>query len=482
MSNGNTFLLSLMAEVYSPKNSLFVLHDTPRVGGTNEISILGADTITQMTGPLFSYLLGVGVPAAMFVLFFLIWAFSLLCTRCCCEGRCCGKQIRVFVFVVFCSLSLLGWFLGLIGNSNVTAGFNAMLAAVDSVQGLGEQAINLTTQTTEFTKTMFQLSLDMETQCQNPNISFPFSNITGPLNDSINTVSGPTNGIVSRIEGINSEIDKHISLVVDYIKWREVGTMIVLIVVLVVLSIFMVSTALREAKSIPESLRCCMRCASKSTSWIVFILGFILLLVLWIMVVVIHIVATVGADFCVPDVNSNLNRIGAEALNMPTAQVCTSSGFDILCFYQTCAGSNPLGVFTQNIENFNTQGLSELKNFTQQLESINVTVSSACYNSIDAFEDASGDINKLVNSSLNLISCPRVNSVYADVLYDGICNGMVDGLYFTYVSLIIGGTFMMLAMTTFMTFDFDREEEDQVYEAQVISVQNETGKPVESKF
>ena len=456
------------AREYVASSGLMTVHGTARIGGINYISTEGSGEISSMSGPLYNYLIGLVVPAVVMIIFFIVWGCTLLCAKICCKGKC-SKNVALTFFVTFCCLSLLGWALALGGNVNTTHGVNAMLNGVSAVQGLSLKVVNLTKDASAFSENMLVLSTNMTTSCSNDEVDFPIEEITNALNGAIDSSVGD-DGLVAQAEDFNNQVDDGKDMIVEYVSWREYGTMIVIVVTMVVLTIFMVSTALRVMDSTPEQCRPFVKCSSRSTSCIVFIFGILLLLIIWIFVAIIHVIVTAGSDICAPNVNTNINILANELINEEFSRddPCLSSDFrdstaGIICFYQTCEGTNQLEDLTGPIRDQAADAETALRDFKDELNNNEDAINSVadlqvCFDSMDRFLNGSLEIFTLIDKALNLTECPEINPVYAALLYDGFCNGLVDGLVFTYVSCILAAVFMMLAMSIFRIFDFNKYE------------------------
>lgn len=461
--------MAYQAIQYQPTAGLVSIHSTARLLGTNQITTEGASSIGQMSGPLYNYAVGVVVPAVIMIIMFVIWLISLCCAKLCCKGTC-SKNVALLSFNVACVLSIIFWAVALGGNVNTTKGFNAMLDGVGAVQDLATKVSTLSKDTTNFTSNMLFLAQDMNVSCANPNVSFPFDGIIDGLQGSLQAVNGSGGGVVGTMDGYNNLINSYKSLIQQYIQWREVGTMIVIIVTMVILTMFMVSTTLRVLDSTPEACRPCARCSSRGTSCVVFLFGILLLLIIWIFVAIIHVIVTIGADMCVPSPSANINRLAFEVINNTFGQVgdpCESASFrdssaGIICYYQTCNGTNKLGDLLSPISNNTQFSQDQLDNFRTQLNDtitqFNVTVNATCFESMDRFVNSTGAINGIVDRALNITTCPEINPVYAAFLYSGFCNGLIDGLTLTYAACIVAMVFAMLAMSIFRIFDFQLYE------------------------
>lgn len=472
--------MNFTAAVYTPTQGLVTLHSAVRVRGVNSLTAEGVTDITATSGPMFDYLVGVAVPAAVMIVFFVGWVFSLICGKICCKG-CCGKNVALLLFTAACCMSLVGWAMSLAGNVETTKGVGAMLDGITAVQNYARRVQNLTTDAGNFASGLVTLANTMNVECTNDaNITFPLDDITGGLNDTINTALGDS-GFSGQINQINRDADRYKDLVVQYVAWRETGTMVVIVVTMVILTIFMVTTVLRVMDSTPEQCRPCLRCSSRGTSCIVFLFGILLLLIIWIFVAIIHVIATVGADLCVPSINSNLNRLINEAVNKDyttDGDPCLNSTFrnssiGVVCYYQTCEGVNKLAELTDPIRTGSQSSADFLGDFRITLnDSItfgNTTVLSAnCFPSMDNFVQGTRGISTLVNRALDLTTCPEINPVYASFLYSGLCNGLFGSLAFTYITAIIAAAFMMMAMSIFRIFDFASYEEGRLPEGEIV--------------
>ncbi|KAH9251561.1 hypothetical protein BASA81_010600 [Batrachochytrium salamandrivorans] len=463
------------AVAYIPKPSLETIHSIARVMGVNTISVLGIDQITTNTdSPLVSYVVGLVVPAVIMVLFFLVWMCTLCCSRCCCKQRR-AKRLCMLVFCLACSSSILAWILGLVGNSSATNGFNAVITGLEAVQGLAGGVVTISNDVDALGLTMQNLTTTMELACDNPYVAFPGAAIASQVNDAISQVSTSTAGLVQQLNDVDVQLSSVIVLVVPYLSWRETITLIILVLLLVIVSVFFISTFIRESQLAPRCLEKTTRLSSKTTSCVLFVFGILLMLLLWIVVAVVHVILTTGADICAPDVNANVNRLLSEVTtpNTPVAvgdnacldpQFLSSQMGQILCYYQTCEGLNPLlGGQTIDITNGSVVAHEMVNNFEAEVRAqvppSDIHEFEACFASAHEFANETDKFVALVETALGVVTCEQINPVYAVLLYNGFCNGLVDGLYFFYVSSILGMVFLMLAMSIYRTFDHPDEQQ-----------------------
>ena len=61
-------------------------------------------------------------------------------------------------------------------------------------------------------------------------------------------------------------------------------------------------------------------------------------------------------------------------------------------------------------------------------------LSQACLADIGNFSAQVGNITNVVTNALSILDCSNINPVYTSLLYDGFCNGMIDGLYVRFIN------------------------------------------------
>jgi len=194
-----------------------------------------------------------------------------------------------------------------------------------------------------------------------------------------------------------------------------------------------------------------------------------------VFVAIIHAIVTVGADLCVPSPNSNINRLIGEVTNQqpPGSDPCldptfSASSVGVICFYQNCTGPNLLRDIVSPITVDTGGANSALSDFQTTIQNNHAVVSPQCFPSISLFFNQTAKIDTLIQSAVDITLCSNLNPVYAKFVYGGFCEGLVNGLVFTYVSCIIAAVFMMLAMSMFRIFDFHKYEEGRLPEAYVV--------------
>lgn len=462
------------AVAYVPKPSLETIHSVARVMGVNTLSVLNINQMMANPGdsPVVSYVVGLVVPAVIMVLFFFVWMCTLCCSRCCCKQRR-AKRLCMLVFCLACSCSILAWILGLAGNTSATNGFNAVITGLEAVQGLAGEVTTISNDVDLLGLSLQNLTDVMEQTCNNSYVAFPGTAIASQVNDAITQVSSSTSGLVQQLNDVDAQLSAGLLLVVPYLSWRETITLIILILLLVIVSVFFLSTFIRESQMAPQCLDKTARLSSKTTSCVLFVFGILLMMLLWIVVAVVHVILTAGADICAPDVNASVNRLLSELTtpNTPLAvgtDACSDAQFlaspvgQILCYYQTCQGVNPLlGGQTIDITNGSVVAHEMVDAFEAdvraQVPPAEIYQFEPCFASAHEFANETDKFAGLVESALGVVTCEHINPVYASLLYNGLCNGLVDGLYFFYVSSILGMVFLMLAMSIYRTFDHPDE-------------------------
>lgn len=331
--------------------------------------------------------------------------------------------------------------------------------------------------------------------------------IKQPFQSALVAIDDLFPSLVNTVGNAKIQVYTTINEVNGYLYWRETGTMIVLICLVVLLFAFLCITVFRVLQLHPEQISRCTHCmvmVSKTYSWIIFILGLLLLFIAWVFIALIHVMGTLGGDLCLPNVNTNLNRLIGPFIDPTTTTTVggdpclapTNEAMQGLCYYQTCSGVNPLeSLFAQvpnitavigdsvpevnvtemvqhALPNFNLTEIAQYQNLTDLVDQYNFTdrVHDAqelqvfqdlvvCTESLNAFLATTQlGLQGSVTMFTDLLDCEqRVNPMYARILYDGFCNGFVDGLYNSYVSFIIASVMMMLAFTVYRIFEFGNE-------------------------
>jgi len=455
---------------YTPIPSLAPIHNTVRILGSNKITVLGLDEVGHRQGPLYAYAIGVIVPAGLMIVCFFIWMFSLYCVQLCFRGKC-SKDLALVFFVLSGTFSIAAWVAALIANGNTTNGLNEMLLGVEAVQGLADAIIEISNNATQIANQSLALANSLSVYCANNRTNVPSQQLISGLESAIKAANG-NSGVISQLTTINDDFNTYKTEVVQYLSWRYTGSMIVFIVTIVVLFFFLLTTALRVMTSTPQACRHCVRFSSRGTSCLVFVFGILLLLIIWIFLALIHVIVTVGADLCLPNVNTNVNILIAQlSQSWPNeTDPCSYPSFansqdGVLCFYQDCAGPNFLENLVSPIFFNSNLSVSQALQFEQALGNATLANPYMCNATIYEFFDKVDGILLLVDVAIEALSCPIVNPVYAFFIYSGFCNGLVGGLVFTYISVICASVFMMLCICLFRIFEFHRYEDGVLPEA-----------------
>lgn len=495
-----------MVEVYVPSPSLVAMHGSARILGVSEITLAGYQDFTNLDSPLYKYAVGVLVPALLMVVVFLLWTCALVCQKCC-KRMCCpeltlrqqaGSQTQTLVgFALCCVASIVAWGIGLQANVNATAGFNRFLLGVQDleqyvVHGLDEMD-GIRNAVAGIAELADQAVLDCSQFGAFGQQPLPFDQAVVDIDQTLSSVK-------QQVYDVTAQLDSGILLATGYLQWREVGTMIVLILLVVLLSLFLLITVLRVRWFLhPEEMTWRVTCLvnlSVSYSWIIFLLGVLLLLVAWVFLALIHVLGTLGSDVCVPNVDHNLNRLYASLADPafvaggdPCAAPSPNAIVSTLCYYQTCQGEDPLGNLLGQFPNVSAVYTAEPLNLTQIVEQalpgFNLTLLqgidsvddfnytalpdpamvqifeniSLCFHSVHGLLDnATSSLNHTQAKLEELLHCElAIHPLYANVVHSGFCNGFVDGLYWTYVSFLVGAVMMMLAFSVYRVLEFSGE-------------------------
>jgi hypothetical protein len=539
--------------VYVPASGIKTMHEGPRIGGVNEFSLKEVDKLSGMDGTAYWYVVGIVVPIVVIAISVPIWCCSLCCVgKMCCKAQHSSKNTALLIFVIGTGTSIIGWLLGIVASGIATGGLNAFVSGIRGVQGLGQTIIESSLGTKVYTTAMNAQADVMDGECNNnPTVPFPGQKIKSQV-ASIDALVGATNsdkGMVGQIKKFVDLMDDILARTVQYIDWQSYVIISSMSVIAAIVAIFMVATVLRVMDNTPEKCQPVARVTGKSSAVVVFCCGMLVMAICWVLVCVIHFLATFSSDLCVPSPNYQIDRLfyentkytfkipfGRRVLGMaydddggdgrntggdyltpsqedvqqanqhhqhemtvsnsllrgvrrlqgttasPTASATgcddpkfRSSMFGMLCYYQDCIGQNDWLLGLANpIKAQSTETADELDTFKANVAAVGGTLTPECSADIASFQNKTRGVNSLVDDSVGVVACYRVNPIYAAFMYDGFCNGLVNGLYFLYVAMIIGCVFLMLAMSVYRAFDFGsyqegRKPDEWVEEGQVYS-------------
>ena len=514
---------------YEPVPGLKSLHESARLYGVNSLDVSGGFSFTGvnsfMEGPLGRYFIGVLAPAIVMILIAVIWLISLCCTRCCCKGGCGGKNVALTIFTIACAMSFAGWILGIIASSMAVTGLMNMVNGVQGVTNIMSDVRRTGADAVNITDALLVRTNDMSSTCATTTTTFPAASLSQSLNDVKSQIN---NSLLPQIATYDDKIRSYFDLVRAYIQWVNPVLLSFMSVMAAMTALFFFGTAFRVMERTPERCHAVATCTSKFSAVFVFCFAILLMVLLWIIVAIVHVLITLGADVCYPSINTNLNRIIAQAaggslgsisgngngngngnnnngrlllaLDEADTEAVTVAAADaaarlvhvadaaanfwdpsrrqlayngtgdpcvedpsfatgvgsILCYYQRCTGRNEIAELTNPVRSATSTTTNTLNNFVQDVQAQGGVYAdpARCVSSIAAFTNETTNVNGFVGRTLDYASCAYINPIYANLMYGGFCNGLIGGMYFLYVSVIMALSSLMLAMSVYLVFDF----------------------------
>ncbi|KAH9251560.1 hypothetical protein BASA81_010599 [Batrachochytrium salamandrivorans] len=490
----------LASAAYVPFSPLFPPHtNTPPQ--TNIATLRGASTMKVGDGsPVMVYLGGIVAPAIIMIVFFLIWVCCLSCVKLVFKTNR-HRKLCLAIFTVASLLSILGWVIGLAGNSGSTQAFDQVSDGLVRVQTLLGGIIQTSNGTANLASGVSQMTVAVVGYC-NANSAFttPYDRTADATRMTyVQAYALSPDAVIDSVGNLATQLDKLVDTLEPLLAWRETAAAVILALLLASVLVFFPCTVMRETRCAPNALAKTVRLSSKGSSMVLFFFGILLLLLLWIVIAIVHVIVTAGADVCAPDVNYSLNRILAESYFTNTSleeiremdfchnatYLAAKSTHATACYYQTCSGPNGLqtafttaaGLFTQtqaNLAAFKAQYLADAVVQAGVLASPALAGADAlCKQYLDyTIGNATYGI-AVATSGNGLVSCDVVNPAYSKIVYNGMCNAIIDYMYMFYLSSILGSLSLMIALMAFRTFQFvdpkTVEQNGQMANGQVVS-------------
>jgi len=462
-------------EKYENPKALEILHNSFRVRGDNDFNI-PADGNFQLSvdDPSVEYFIGIAAGPLIALIVFVIWCFALLCVKCCRDRcACCGNKGAVIFFTGFMALSCFGWFYSISGSARASSGVSTLLDSSDSLTGLLQEVETEINEALSFTTLISTAINNSDLSCEDVFLaagqSFPISNLTELNNGADFSLSNITGDITDA----QASFDEIVDQARPYLDRWQYAYIIVVSCVIALTVLFTLATLWRVADWLPGSDSRFAGCLGKTSSWIFFTIGILLLLLLWIIIFILAVVSTAGADLCTPNPSANLNRFLEEILqNDLNGTLCDTTPYSYLCYYQTCVGSNPLELDVLEPEALvedlvgQVDELSSLINDTITTAMVPIPNSDECIEAVQNISTLAGNIPNEIQDVIDAISCPNVNEIYNEIVNQGLCRDTMGGIAVAWISLALGAASLMAALLTYRIFEFDK---DEFMEAQVAS-------------
>lgn len=419
---------------------LSVINGSPRIVGDNDITVIGdVSTIPSFSldHPLYKYGAGLLTPLYFMVFTLIVWSIYN-CVTCCVDLRCFKNSALIPPLVVTSVIFIITLSLATVGMSMFTSGIEEMFQAVDDLITLIDAVLLYGGNIGSHADSAMLLIQAAETPC---NATFPsFAEDVTTLKNTIQEIDDSVEPIKDAMKDLEDQFNSYVNMV-------EIAVISLTIVLYVTLSFYVATSITRVYK--PEWKF--NRYANKTVGVVVNTVGITAIFLTGIVVSLIAAGALAGSDLCVPGVDPTFNKLIA---NMDTSvtpsTLCSTSPYDLLCYYQTCEGGDPLGPEYTNIET----AMIDFQTAVQDLIDGIPGASETCVAELTAAKDKFGEIGTELLYIKGSLSCTVLNPVYRRLMDKVLCQEIIKGLAAVYVLGYTAVITFLVVLTVQFLLDF----------------------------
>lgn len=410
-------------------NLLKTIHSSARVIGDN--NILAAGDLTNMDSfsldnPVIEYGAGLLTPLYFMFLVVLFWTI-ICCVGCCVDFKCFKNQALIpamivtgILFVAFLSLVTWGVSLTTEGVDNMWKGINDLLDIVTSVLGYTSNIITHL----DSGQTLLGVASTVCLEGQ-PNGTPTFPSLTADIDQmkaTIQDMNDSMEPVRDAMKDLESDFGNYIQMVTTSVT--------ALSIVLYLAVVFFVGTSTVRAYRPKWSVN---RFVNKTVSIVVLTVGIIVILLLAVVSCVMAAAALAGSDVCIPGVDATVNGVITNIDNTVTpATFCSTSPYDLLCYYQTCEGGDPLAQDYTSIETAQI----DLRGYIQAIiDDVPGALPGreTCVAQLEATKSKFGDIGAELLNIRGSLSCTALNPTLRNLMDNNLCQEFVKGSAVVYV-------------------------------------------------
>jgi hypothetical protein len=410
-------------------NIIKTIHSSARVIGDNDI--LAAGDLTNMDSfsldnPVIEYGAGLLTPLCFMFLVVLFWTI-ICCVGCCVDFKCFKNQALVpamivtgISFVVFLSLSTWGVSLTTEGVDNMWKEINGLLDIVTSVLGYTSNIITHLGSGETLLGVASTVCLEGQ-----PSGTHTFPSLTADIDQmkaTIQNVNDSMEPVRDFMKDLESDFDSYIQIVTTSVT--------ALSIVLYLTVVFFVGTSTVRAYRPNWGMN---RFLNKTVSIVVLTVGIIVILLLAVVSCVIAAAALAGSDVCIPGVDATTNGVITNMDSTVTpATFCSTSPYDLFCYYQTCEGGDPLAQDYTSIETAQI----DLQNAIQAIiDSVPGALPDreTCVAQLEATKSKFGDIGIELLYIRGSLSCTMLNPALRNLMDNTLCQQLIKGSAVVYV-------------------------------------------------
>ena len=374
----------------------------------------------------------VAVIGAGLLLLHHVYRCVLCCRACCCKKHCCscvetctkGKATRHRVFLL---VSLLALGCSVASYSSGEAELqDAVTHTGDSLETLGDLLEHLMDITKDMAESTGQISRAVGTvTCSGNELDVFVADVAdvnatvAEVEDIFDTMIGPVDD-AERV--VRSQGRRYVAIVVPALAIAP-------------FSLYFLLTCLGLAFS-----KCSKGCAKTCLNLGSAFAGGVGLPAALAIFGVLFVVSIVIADFC---------YLGPSAVLLGEGE-----NNKYLAYYLNCEGPNPLSVDVSAMDD----AVDALDDYAQELEALGVCtgLTPALETIDDALVDLKGSVTEITEE---VLSCDYISPIVTKVVYDGLCDSLVEGLYRVWAVVVAAGfvTYFALLLVPFTIAAFDQE-------------------------
>jgi hypothetical protein len=414
-------------------NVLHMVHNSPRVFGDNNLSAAGDPRAgwdlnnleIDLDNPAIRYGAGLLTPFYGMLLVLVLWTMYVftMCFLRGTRGRGCvntPQLLATFMASAIIVVILLAW--AAVALSVATEGVNIVVAGlsrfVDKAAAASASAV-----AAQGHATSASLLLEVANGVCGADAE------ADPPFPSIQTEAAAIAARAADIETILADVKKGLGdsegNVRYYMKMVDVGVALATAVLCLVVTFFVVTSLARiyfpttKAADVPLW-----------TATPVWTAGTVVAILLALSVGPVSAVGLLGSDLCVPGVSKTLNGVLAVWVGADDVpDLCTTEPWNLLCYYQTCEGQNPLQPDLDAAGNTRDVLVALVDGYAQAF------TDETCLAQLEAVRLKLDDVGDALSVIEGFVECQSINDIYVDITSRGTCDGLFKGLAAGYIFL-----------------------------------------------
>lgn len=437
---------------------LKTIYDSPRLYGGNNISDAGDFTSVDsfsVDNPTIKYFIGLMTPFYFLIIVFFIWSI-FWCVGCYVNLKCFKNKVLVVTliitglsFLVFLSLGTWGVSLTNTGVDNFWKDIDSIL---DIISNVNIYTSNIVTHA-ESGDTLLGVAKTVCLEGQPGGVpSFPdISTEIINLKLTVQDVKDALEPVKESLKDLEDEYNSIINIIST--------SVIVISIFLYLLVLFFVGTStVRVYKPSWEI----SRFNNKTVEIASVTVGLVVIILLGIVSCTMAVAAMVGSDICVPGADNTINAVLNNLNNnTTTATFCNTSPYDILCYYQTCDGVDPLMNEYTTLEIVKVNLDDAIQKIIDELpDSQGGFNKETCEAQLEATQDKFEEIDVELSYIKSSMSCNGINPIIRNLVDNTFCSELAKGSAVVYTMGYTSVMVFIVMLTVHFLLDF--KDYDQV--------------------